>query len=473
MWYETERVQAWLEENPTAEQWLERLTTSETRNVFGQALEVFCIWSRKTPRELLNMRREDLKLKTENPDADFRTLELVQQFITKGEYPDRRKGREGKTVKVAETCRARRELYLTAIRSFFAHNRLELPRDKTFRITEADNVPQTETFMDLETARKIIGCLKEPYRSLASAALYGGLGRKEALSLNRMWPTIEKQLQEQRDPIRIDFAKRKSNPRPYFMFLPAKLLKPHMGKEIPFGVYTKHSKVKHLRPMNESDLLVAWRYAKKRAGVEGKQTFHMLRDLLVTSFYRIGADVITAQFLTGHGVDANQYLQITKSPDRPEKEWKKYQQFLDGERAQPDLLTSGLAKLAATGRADTLSDSEREAVFPYLMEKVQTKNLPPRLEKTRDQTMTTAEMNQYIEAAIMGQWSERRQQEKDRPKKTRRTATNGGTPISDCPYETRIISENELVPLLNAGFELVKELSGGKIIVRRRNGLDE
>jgi len=53
------------------------------------------------------------------------------------------------------------------------------------------------------------------------------------------------------------------------------------------------------------------------------------------------------------------------------------------------------------------------------------------------------------------------------------TAHNGGTPINDCPYETRIVSEDELLPVLNAGFELVKELSGGRIIVRRPNGLDE
>jgi hypothetical protein len=325
VWYETERVQGWLKENPTAQQWLDRLTTQETRNVFGQALEVFCIWSRKTPKQLLDMRHDDLK----NPDDGFRTLELVEQFIMKGEYPDRRKGREGKIVKVAETGRARRELYLTAIRSFFAHNRLELPRDATFKITESDNVSEKETFMELDTARKIIGCLKEPYRTLASAALYAGLGRKEALSLNRMWPMIEKQLRDEKDPVRIDFAKRKSNPRPYFTFLPAKILKPHLGKEIPFGVYTKHSKTKRFRAMNESDLLVAWRYAKKRAGVEGKQTFHMLRDLLVTSFYRVGADVTTAQFLTGHGVDGNQYLQIMKAPERPEKEWKRFAEYLE------------------------------------------------------------------------------------------------------------------------------------------------
>ena len=52
------------------------------------------------------------------------------------------------------------------------------------------------------------------------------------------------------------------------------------------------------------------------------------------------------------------------------------------------------------------------------------------------------------------------------------TALNGGTPLS-APYETRIVAEKELVPLLNEGWDIVKELSGGKIIVRRPNGLDE
>jgi hypothetical protein len=325
VWHETPRVQAWLKENPVVENWLGRLATAETRNVFGQALEVFCIWAKKTPQELLDMRREDLK----NPDDGFRTLELVEQFIMKGEYPDRRKGREGKIAKVAETCRARREGYLSAVRSFFAHNRLELPRDKTFKITETDNVPQRETFMELATARKIIACLKEPYRTLATTALYGGLGRKEALSLNRMWPSVEKQLRDEKDPIRIDFVKRKSNPHPYFTLLPAKLLRPHLGKEIPFGVYTKHSKTKRFRSMNESDLLVAWSFAKKRAAVEGKQTFHMLRDLMITTFYRLEADIVSAQFLTGHSVDHNRYLQIMKAPERAEREWSKYRQFLD------------------------------------------------------------------------------------------------------------------------------------------------
>ena len=160
-----------------------------------------------------------------------------------------------------------------------------------------------------------------------------------------------------------------------------------------------------------------------------------------------------------------------------------------GEAVRPDPLTSGLAKLNASGwNVDTLSDSEREAVVPFLMEKVKPKNLPRELEKMADQTMTgprlakifrevmtTADMNRYIEAAnpMRDQWSRQTEGEERKPKKTRRTAHNGGTPINDCPYETRIVDEQELLPLLNQGWDIVKELSGGRIIVRRPNHFDE
>jgi len=90
------------------------------------------------------------------------------------------------------------------------------------------------------------------------------------------------------------------------------------------------------------------------------------------------------------------------------------------------------------------------------------------------EVMTVADMNRYIEAAnpMSNQWSRRMEEEQRKPKKTRRTARNGGTPL-DAPYETRIVSEEELVPLLDQGWDVVRELASGKVIVRRQNGLDE
>jgi len=47
----------------------------------------------------------------------------------------------------------------------------------------------------------------------------------------------------------------------------------------------------------------------------------------------------------------------------------------------------------------------------------------------------------------------------------RRTAHNGGSKINSA---FKIIGENELVPLLEQGYEIVKELSNGKIVVKKQ-----
>ena len=47
-------------------------------------------------------------------------------------------------------------------------------------------------------------------------------------------------------------------------------------------------------------------------------------------------------------------------------------------------------------------------------------------------------------------------------KEKRRTQHNGGR-----AFETRIISEEELTGYLDEGWDLVKELSNGKIVIRR------
>ena len=58
-------------------------------------------------------------------------------------------------------------------------------------------------------------------------------------------------------------------------------------------------------------------------------------------------------------------------------------------------------------------------------------------------------------------------------RKSRRPQTNGGMPT----YETRIVLEEELVPYLNEGWDIVKELNSGKLVIRRMSeitdGLEE
>ena len=60
-------------------------------------------------------------------------------------------------------------------------------------------------------------------------------------------------------------------------------------------------------------------------------------------------------------------------------------------------------------------------------------------------------------------------QRKAPERKPRKPQTNGGLPL----YVTQIVSENQLLPYLNEGWDIIKELADGRIIVRRLNDLDE
>jgi len=332
MWYRSPKALAWIASNPPVQNWLDRISSHETRSTYGQCLQAFCEWTRKTPEQLLEMRRKELK--SDSEEAKFATLNLLQSFILKGTYSDKRRGHEGRIANVGESGKKRRESFYISVRSFFMHNRLPLPDDPSFKIRDNDKTPRL-TFMPLAQARAIIGALKDPYRTIFTAALYGGMGRDELLMLNESWPSIRKQLVDGKDPIRIDFSRRKSNQKPFFTLVPAKILKPfEKAEENPFqGVarikgYPKSSP-KILRPVKDYDLNVAWRFARKRASIKEPYTGHMLRDLFITLGYKVGMRKETSDFLLGHTVDELNYLQIIHEPETVTKEWQKLRLFLD------------------------------------------------------------------------------------------------------------------------------------------------
>lgn len=131
--------------------------------------------------------------------------------------------------------------------------------------------------------------------------------------------------------------------------------------------------------------------------------------------------------------------------------------------AGQDVLTSALAKRTATRwNAGALSDEERTVAFDWLVKELKP---PKETARLRHMVVTADDMKRYIELL-----NPARTQVEEEPqrRRTRRTAHNGGTPL-DAPYEMRIVGEGELVQLLNLGFDVVKELSGGRIIVRRPN----
>lgn len=42
-------------------------------------------------------------------------------------------------------------------------------------------------------------------------------------------------------------------------------------------------------------------------------------------------------------------------------------------------------------------------------------------------------------------------------------------PVEENPYEARVVEESELIPFIERGYELVKELSDGRFLVKKQN----
>jgi hypothetical protein len=173
--------------------------------------------------------------------------------------------------------------------------------------------------------------MKEPYRTLFTIAKYAGMGNNELVYLNKLWPDIRKQLKGDRDPIRVDYRRRKNNERPFFTLIPSRLLKPYEDSlENPFQSKDEQKGRKAtLKPVKNYDLWIAWKAARKRAGIVEDVKPHHLRDLLITLGFKIGLRKESTDFLTGHTVDANGYLQIMRESDALIKEWGKIRSYID------------------------------------------------------------------------------------------------------------------------------------------------
>jgi len=412
-----------------------------------------------------------LKVREAEEKQGYEMIDLIQEFLASGTYKDGRRGFEGKTVRVAETSAGRRRLMYAAVRSFFAHHRAALPADKTFKISDNGRVRQTQ-YMELDKARGIIGALKEPYRSLYNIALYSGMGQGELMALNEMWPQLRRQLREGKDPIRVDFSRRKTNENPYFTFIPARLLKVYEDEtENPFRVLTKHERERRPRPIIGHDLEVAWKYARKRAGFskEGYRGHH-LRDLFITLGYKVGVSKESTDFMTGHVVDRYNYLQLSREPDKVLAEWSKIQGFLD----------SGMTATVEQARKHAIIDFVRLQGMPE--EKVR------EIEKMMSLTVTADQMARQVRdlMALKGRaWIDqpspdsaqerlRGRRRKRKAEAKGRTAHNGGKNGGMPFFETRIITdEKELLTLLDEGWDILKELAGGRIVVRRASRLDK
>jgi len=439
-------------ENPEVEKWLvEKARRSKyTRKVYEHIIYHYFQWL-KSKRGFADAKQllDDYKaLKKES--REYEHIDIAKEFLFNG--------------KLGTQSYVYRNQVWRTIRSFYESNRCSLPKEKIdLTISEVDEKRLREKTglepMRLEDVKKLIGPAKIKYKTVILVLLQSGMRVGEFCEQFNTdeAKNVLKQLREGKCPIKINLiASRKERPQ-YFTFIgrdAVDALKEFLNVrgEVKEGepiFLTQMGK-----PITGKLIDKQVQVLKRQTGLVKKDfTPHTLRDIFKTECSHQGVKEAISEFFIGHALDKLGYNQLDKLYPRDfEIEYAKVEgafniisfkaglvtrldrlrQQLEDWGYKPDeiLREEGVRKLASARKA-IKHGGPRVWQFPYEW-----------TEKEKEEIL-----QEFIQDIL----------------ERRGTEHNGGK-----PFESRIISEDELTGYLDEGWDLVKELSNGKIVVRRR-----
>ncbi|MEM2127798.1 MAG: hypothetical protein QXH67_06220 [Candidatus Bathyarchaeia archaeon] len=218
---------------------------------------------------------------------------------------------------------------LASIRSFFMHNRAELPRDPGFRVRS--EVPRVVGNLSVEVFRQILAGCNRLYRAAFLCMFQGGMGSGELVwwSLNG-YEELVRRLERREHPIRVDLPgrKRMRNIRPYYTFIgrdAITALQEYLKGEVRAGreaIFINQ----YGKPLTTKNLTFYWTERLRRLGLAKPQggvgkgirygsNPHELRDLFRTRWEMSGAPGVAAEYFMGHTIDPMQYNKAYRDVD--------------------------------------------------------------------------------------------------------------------------------------------------------------
>ncbi len=339
-----------------------------------------------------------------------------------------------------------------ALRSFIDFHEVGLEIKAKVKVRRIRKKPE----LSWDDADRIILETDEPYRTLFKFMKWSGLGEDEVMEIQEsanIQLSIDKQRQNTNPYIKIDLSPRKSTLDEFFTLAQ----KQYMPE---FPLNTKTYKNRGSKLIDPHDMQNVWRRAAKKAKLwqEGLGP-HQLRSTFKSQCGKLGVARAVSEFCMGHGGgDRYGYSRETTDEKYVASELRK---LWIGETAMPE-------------------EAAKMALVTMMKATPAWNRLPPEkqaeVEKIFHRTVSMDELQKILPRFLRLTPEENKRATHSRPKKHRvvrgKTALNGGTPVREA-YETRVVGEAELVPLLNEGWDIVRELTGGRIILRRPTGLDE
>lgn len=285
------------------ENWVGKLKPS-TAKMAAVHLRLFMRWLKTNGGSFKDFTPDQLVEYQKNADNSHKydVLDLVQRHVL--------------SMKGRKNSKDSRYNYL---RSFFLHNRAELPRDRSFRVRGDE--PEIRGDLTVEEARKVILSSSPLHQAIYVCMFQGGMGSHEVL----YWNThglrkLEEDLQGSQGIIRVDLPGRKleENGRSFYTFLGGdalSALRKWMAER------PKKSDVifptRYGAPLNYFTIQAYWRRRLRKLGIGPKncgvrkghtgKSPHELRDLFRSQWAKSPAKPEVGEFCMGHMIDPLDY----------------------------------------------------------------------------------------------------------------------------------------------------------------------
>jgi hypothetical protein len=264
-----------------------------------------------------------------------------------------------------------------AIRSFFMHNRINLPDDRSFHIHS--EVPPVERKISIENLKELFGLAAQPWRSMYLVKWMGLLDTEGLIYVSTTQaPQIAQAARESKRILRLSLPgrKKKRNEQPYYTWIGRDALesvKQYLERdrgEVKQGeALWLYSSTR--QPVTKYGFNLAWirllRKARLIPDEKGNSprsrygfNVHNTRDLAISLLATVpNLKDFTVEFWAGHDIDPNKYKDIYNL--QPEFAAKQY------ELAEPYLNLISASETAEGHQVKTLREEIQELRFAVRM----------------------------------------------------------------------------------------------------------
>lgn len=289
----------------SVDNWLSRMGETTARN-HRINFDVWMAWMRENGGAFRDMTPDELVRYQKDADNShsYDILDVAQRYILSI------KGKRLNTKK----------RYYSMIRSFFAHNRAELPKDPTFILRSG--VEKVRGTLTVEEVRDIVIGSKPLYKAVFLSIFQGGMGLEEFSYWNTHGrASLMEQLRGDPEVVRIDLPgrKRSRNDDPYHTYIGPDAIqairdylrvRPKGGDAIFLNQFNgpvspKAASVYWTRHLVKLGFIVPT--PEKGGAARYGKNMHELRDVFRSQWEKSPAKASVAEFQMGHVVDPLEY----------------------------------------------------------------------------------------------------------------------------------------------------------------------